>query len=115
MAKSRSRSPRVRPTPVPGTPALVRRGAAALILGGAIGCSSPGYQSLPPQTPPHEETMVAPEDERSEAVEPDELPPTPPQVAPPPPQPLPPQVAPPQVRRAPQPAPQLPPRPEFDD
>lgn len=113
---SRSRTPRVRPTPVPGTPALVRRGAAALILGGALGCGAASQpqppQVVPPQ--PYEEYAEPPDSEEDRAVQPDELPPTPPQVAPPPPQVAPPPPPPPpQVRIHPD-APQTAPKSDLD-
>ena len=75
------------PTPRPRTPALVRRGVAALALG-LVGCGGGGEappQVIPPQAPPTPDVTA------------------PPQVVPPqpPPQIVPPQAPPPQTPPAP--------------
>jgi hypothetical protein len=72
------------PTPRPRTPALVRRGVAAIALGlaGCGGGDPVPPQVIPPQAPPPDMTAPPPQV-------------APPQVAPPPPQVAPPQVAPP--------------------
>jgi hypothetical protein len=93
----------VAPTPVPRTPALVKRGAAAVVAVGLVGCGpnpqppevapQPPQQveAVPPQAPPpqQEEGLVPPQ-EPPQVSPPPQIPPQAPQ---PPPQP-PPQVAP---------------------
>lgn len=63
-SSSRPSSASPAPTPVPGTPALVRRGAAAVLTAGllaACGGAQPeppqAPQAVPPQAPPVEEPV----------------------------------------------------------
>lgn len=79
MKDSKKERSGVVPTAVPRTPALVKRGAAAVIAVGLVGCgpSQPADQPpqqppqvVPPQAPPQPEEMTPPQE--------------PPQVAPPP-------------------------------
>ena len=77
----------VRPTPLPKTPALVRRGAAAMLIAGAVGCGGAEAvppQSPPPQIPPQQEVVPPQAPPVEPAVSPDAQPPqTPPQTPPP--------------------------------
>jgi hypothetical protein len=70
----------VAPTPVPRTPALVKRGAAAMIAVGLAGCG-PSQPADAPQQPPQVEPPQAPPQVPEEGMVP---PQEPPQVSPPP-------------------------------
>jgi len=61
MTKRVSSGTSASPSPVPGTPALIRRGAAALVTAGVLAaCGGATPESMPPQTPPQIEPPQAP-------------------------------------------------------
>ncbi len=82
------------PTAVPKTPALVKRGAAAMIAVGLVGCGGSSESAdYPPQQPDPPPQVVPPQAPPEEGMTP---PQEPPQAAPPPQ--APPPQAPPQQR-----------------